>query len=105
MVNEEGVLFPQFKPKAFEDNDLDIAIEACGVFGSDVHTMTGGWRDAKLFVCVRHHIVGQVVRAGPKVSAVRIGDRVVVGIQVGACLKSKNWKSDSENYCAHGVAE
>ena len=31
----------EFKLKPFEDRDIDIAIEACGVCGSDVHTITG----------------------------------------------------------------
>lgn len=29
----------EFKLKPFEDRDIDIAIECCGVCGSDVHTM------------------------------------------------------------------
>lgn len=32
---------PQFPLKPFEDRDIDIAIDACGVCGSDVHTITG----------------------------------------------------------------
>lgn len=31
----------EFKLKPFEDRDIDIAIECCGVCGSDVHTVTG----------------------------------------------------------------
>lgn len=38
-----GRVDAQFKPKPFGDHDLDIAIDACGVCGSDVHTITGGW--------------------------------------------------------------
>ena len=38
----------EFKPKQFNDNDIDIKIECCGVCGSDVHTITGGWGDAPL---------------------------------------------------------
>ena len=34
------ILF-QFPLKPFEDRDIDIAIDACGVCGSDVHTITG----------------------------------------------------------------
>lgn len=30
----------EFKLKPFEDRDIDIAIDACGVCGSDVHTIT-----------------------------------------------------------------
>ena len=31
----------KFKLKQFGERDIDIAIDACGVCGSDVHTITG----------------------------------------------------------------
>lgn len=31
----------EFKLKPFEDRDIDVAIECCGVCGSDIHTITG----------------------------------------------------------------
>lgn len=30
-------------PKKWEDRDVDVKIDACGVCGSDVHTIDGGW--------------------------------------------------------------
>lgn len=33
----------EFKMKTFGDRDVDIAIDACGVCGSDVHTITGSF--------------------------------------------------------------
>ena len=30
----------EFKLKPFEERDIDIAIDACGVCGSDVHTLS-----------------------------------------------------------------
>jgi D-arabinose 1-dehydrogenase-like Zn-dependent alcohol dehydrogenase len=100
-----GFSIAQFKPKPFGDHDLDIAVDACGVCGSDVHTITGGWGQAQLPVCVGHEAVGRVVRVGPKVNTVKLGERVGVGAQVGACLECKNCKSDNENYCAHQVGK
>ena len=31
----------EFKLKPFEDHDIDVAVECCGVCGSDVHTING----------------------------------------------------------------
>jgi alcohol dehydrogenase (NADP+) len=42
----------EFDLKPFEDDDIDIAIDACGVCGSDVHTITGGWGEAPMPLCV-----------------------------------------------------
>lgn len=50
----------EFKLKPFEDRDIDIAIECCGVCGSDVHTINGGWGEAPMPICVGHEVVGKV---------------------------------------------
>ncbi|OOQ84665.1 NADP-dependent alcohol dehydrogenase 6 [Penicillium brasilianum] len=81
--------------------DVEIAIEACGVCGSDVHTLTGGWGQAKFPVCVGHEVIGKVVAIGPETTTVYVGDRVGVGALVWACLDCKVCKSGNENYCPH----
>merc|ERR1712000_744057 len=55
----------KFTPKTFEDYDVDIENECCGVCGSDVHTITGGWGElATAPICVGHEIIGKVLRVG-----------------------------------------
>lgn len=93
----------EFKPKPFEDYDVDIKIQACGVCASDVHTISGGWGSCHLPLCVGHEIVGEAIKVGPKVSTVKVGDRVGVGAQIAACLECKICKSDNENYCPHQI--
>jgi D-arabinose 1-dehydrogenase-like Zn-dependent alcohol dehydrogenase len=61
----------EITPKQFNDNDIDIKIECCGVCGSDVHTITGGWGDAPLPICVGHEVIGKAVKVGSKVKTVR----------------------------------
>ena len=79
----------QYKPKPFEDHDIDIRIEACGVCGSDVHTIIGGWGEPNVPLCVGHEIVGEAIKVGDKVTTIKVGDRVGVGAQIWACLKCK----------------
>lgn len=95
----------QFKPKQFGDNDIDIKIECCGVCGSDVHTVTGGWGDAPTPLCVGHEVVGKAIKVGSQVKDVKVGDRVGVGAQVWSCLKCPQCKNDNENYCPDQVGE
>ena len=40
---------------------------ACGVCGSDVHSITGGWGETPLPLCVGHEVVGRAIRVGDKV--------------------------------------
>jgi D-arabinose 1-dehydrogenase-like Zn-dependent alcohol dehydrogenase len=32
-----------FDPKPFEEYDVDIKIDFCGICGSDLHTLRSGW--------------------------------------------------------------
>jgi len=93
-----------FEPKKLDDFDVEIAIEYCGVCGSDVHTITGGWsEDIILPMITGHEIAGKVTRVGPKVTEFKTGDRAGVGAQVWACGKCARCKSDNENYCPEQV--
>jgi len=89
----------ELKLKPFEEYDVDIAVDACGVCGSDVHSITGGWGETPMPLCVGHEIIGRVLRVGDKVSKFKKGDRVGVGAQIQSCMECVNCKSDQENYC------
>ena len=75
-----------YKPKRFEEFDIDIEITHCGVCASDLHTINAGWGDPDYPVVAGHEIVGKVLKVGPKVKTIKVGDRVGVGAQVWACL-------------------
>ena len=74
---------------------LTPKIQVCG---SDVHTITGGWGDLPTSpICVGHEIIGTVLRVGPKVKDIKVGDRVGVGAQIQSCMQCQNCKSNNEN--------
>jgi len=113
----------QFKPKPFGDYDIDVKITCCGVCGSDLHTVTGGWGNKNWPIVPGHgeslnafgilgmrtrgshvrvmetEIVGTAVKVGPRVTSVKVGDRVGVGAQISACLDCPQCKEDNETYC------
>jgi len=90
----------EFKLKTPTADDVDIAIDCCGVCGSDVHTITGGWGPMSVDWCVPgHEIIGKVTHVGANVTEFKVGDRVGVGAQVDSCHKCSRCKSDNEQYC------
>ncbi|RDW80937.1 putative cinnamyl alcohol dehydrogenase [Coleophoma crateriformis] len=93
----------EFQPKPFEDFDVDVEIQACGICGSDIHTISGEWGPKRFPLCVGHEIVGKAVAVGPKVTLVKVGQRVGVGAQIFACLECKQCKKDNETYCQHQI--
>ncbi|KAL1884977.1 hypothetical protein Plec18167_001634 [Paecilomyces lecythidis] len=94
-----------FPLKPFDDYDVDIKIEACGVCGSDIHTITGGWGSQNFPLCVGHEIVGRALRVGPKVSLIKEGQRVGVGAQIFSCGECKQCKNDNETYCQYKLID
>jgi len=91
----------EFQPKPFGDYDVDIKILACGVCASDLHTVSGGWGEQKFPLCVGHEIIGTAIRTGPKVTLIKVGERVGVGAQSYSCLVCRQCKADNETYCLH----
>jgi len=92
-----------FEPKRMEEYDVEIAINCCGVCGSDVHTITGGWGEIITPMITGHEIAGTVTRVGNKVTEFKAGDRAGVGAQVWSCLDCDRCKNDNENYCPKQV--
>lgn len=68
-----------------------------------MHTITGGWGEAPLPICVGHEVIGKAIKVGSKVTTVQVGDRVGVGAQIRSCMECKQCKSDNENYCAQKI--
>ena len=92
------MVWSEYEPKPFEETDVDIKITHCGVCGSDIHTLRSGWAPTNYPCVVGHEIIGHAVRVGSKVKGIKVGDRVGVGAQSGACM---NQHGDCEA-CADG---
>ncbi|KAK0546648.1 alcohol dehydrogenase [Tilletia horrida] len=90
-----------FELKTAEADDVTLKITHCGVCGSDVHTISGGWGPfTTKFVIPGHEIIGIVTEVGPNVKDIKVGDRVGVGAQVGSCLNCPPCNQKQEQYCS-----
>lgn len=90
-------------PRPFQDVDVDIKVEACGVCASDKHKISGDWGACPYPLAVGHEVVGRVVRVGDKVTLAKVGDRVGVGAQVYSCLECHQCKNGNETYCTQQI--
>jgi alcohol dehydrogenase len=66
--------------------DLDgavVAVELCGICGSDLHIYEGHGFSPDLGFCVGHEAIGEVVEVGSGVRRFAIGDRVLVPASTG----------------------
>ena len=77
-----------------------MAISHCGICGSDIHTIDSGWGPSNYPVIPGHEIVGTVAAVGASVKNVKVGDRVGIGAQCGACHECYECKSGNQNHCS-----
>ncbi|KAK4684218.1 hypothetical protein P7C73_g5972, partial [Tremellales sp. Uapishka_1] len=90
----------KYELEPLSDDRVTVAVECCGVCGSDHHTISGGWGPfVTKFVVTGHEVIGKVLEVGSKVTEFKVGQRVGVGAQVGSCGQCKACKNDNENYC------
>src|SRR6476660_6726376 len=87
-------------PKA---DDVEIAIEFCGLCHSDVHATRGEWGGDTYPLIPGHEIVGRVSRLGADVGDFTIGERVGVGCMVDSCRECDSCLDGLEQYCENGM--
>ncbi|KIW80454.1 hypothetical protein Z517_07070 [Fonsecaea pedrosoi CBS 271.37] len=93
------------EPPPFGPFDVDVKISYCGVCGSDLLTVQANegndnWPGTAYPIVVGHEIVGEAVRVGEKVSKIRPGQIVGVGVLSSTCGTCRLCNSDRENYCS-----
>ncbi|KAJ4152992.1 hypothetical protein LMH87_009506 [Akanthomyces muscarius] len=102
------MVWKEFEPKKWEENDVDIKITHSGICGSDLHTLRSGWGATPYPCVVGHEIVGTAVRVGSKAEGgIKVGDTVGVGAQADSCLgrgkkECAPCKENEEPYCVNG---
>ena len=97
-----NLVWQEFEPKTFTDDDIDIEISHCGICGTDLHFLRSGFGPTDYPIVVGHEIVGKATRVGKNyANKVKVGDRVGVGAQSGSCLRNNclQCENDTEQYC------
>ncbi|WP_211878415.1 NAD(P)-dependent alcohol dehydrogenase [Pseudarthrobacter albicanus] len=89
--------------RAPNDDDVEIAIEFCGLCHSDVHATRGEWGTQNYPLVPGHEIVGRVSRVGSAVDGFAPGDRVGVGCLVDSCRECESCLDGLEQYCENGM--
>lgn len=86
LKSKDGEFEPwTYNPRKLGSEEVEVSITHCGICASDIHTAFGGWGQTYYPIIVGHEIVGSVSKVGDKVTKFKVGDRVGVGAQCGAC--------------------
>lgn len=101
--SSDGGLVPlTLSRRAPKEDDVEIAIEFCGLCHSDVHATRGEWSAPKYPLVPGHEIVGRVSGVGRAVDDFSVGDLVGVGCIVDSCRECESCLDGFEQYCEKG---
>ena len=86
------------------DFDVKFELHYCGVCHSDVHIGLNHLGGCPYPVVPGHELAGKVVEVGSKVTKVKVGDNVGVGVISDSCLLEtcRNCRIGDEQYCCGG---
>jgi len=96
------VLPTEIERRPVGTNDVQIAIEHCGVCHTDIHFVNNDWGMTHYPVVPGHEIVGRVTEVGSAVSNFQVGDRAAIGCLVDSCGLCSNCEKGLEQYCLNG---
>jgi uncharacterized zinc-type alcohol dehydrogenase-like protein len=84
-------------------NDVEIAIEYCGICHTDLHFANNDWGISNYPVVPGHEIVGRVTAVGAEVTRFQVGDRAAIGCMVDSCQTCPACTDHLEQYCFNGM--
>lgn len=101
--SESGLVALTVARRAPKEDDVEIAIEFCGLCHSDVHASRGEWGTQNYPLVPGHEIVGRVSCVGSAVDDFTPGELVGVGCMVDSCRECESCLDGLEQYCENGM--
>ena len=89
----------EFTLGALGDEQVEIAVESCGLCHSDLSMLDNEWGMTKYPFVPGHEIVGRVVALGTHTKRHKLGDQVGLGWNSGSCGECSQCLSGNQNLC------
>jgi uncharacterized zinc-type alcohol dehydrogenase-like protein len=102
-ASDSGLVPLTVSRRAPKADDVEIAIDFCGLCHSDVHATRGEWGNQNYPLVPGHEIVGRVSRVGSAVDDFTAGELVGVGCLVDSCRECDSCLDGLEQYCENGM--
>jgi alcohol/geraniol dehydrogenase (NADP+) len=94
----------EYDPGPIGREDVDIAVESCGICHSDLSCVNNEWGITRYPIVPGHEVVGRVVALGADARGLKIGDRVGVGWYAGSCMSCDCCVGGEHHLCAGAQA-
>ncbi|MFJ4348885.1 NAD(P)-dependent alcohol dehydrogenase [Pseudomonas sp. NPDC089401] len=88
-----------YDPGALAADDVEVAVEYCGVCHSDQSMIDNEWGISRYPFIPGHEVVGKVVAVGSAVQGLQAGQRVGIGWYKGSCMHCAPCMEGAHNLC------
>jgi len=93
-----------YEPGALGADEVDIAVEYCGICHSDLSVVDNEWGISRYPVVPGHEVIGKVAALGSNAKGLKVGQRVGVGWYSDSCMHCDQCVGGSHHLCAGGQA-
>lgn len=90
----------EYDPGPLGAEDVEIAVEYCGVCHSDLSMADNEWGFTQYPLVPGHEAIGRVTAMGASAKGVTVGQRVGLGWSASSCLHCDPCLAGSQNLCA-----
>ena len=96
----KGKLEPfEYDPGPLAAEDVEIAVEHCGICHSDLSVIDNEWMNTKYPMVPGHEVIGRVTALGSAAKGLEVGQRVGVGWNAGSCMHCRPCLSGDQHLC------
>lgn len=92
-----------YDPGPLSADDVEIAVETCGLCHSDISVMNNEWGISIYPVIPGHEVIGKIVALGANAKGLKVGQRVGVGWGSASCMHCEQCLGGEGNLCAQNV--
>ncbi len=92
-----------FDPGPLGADEVEIAVEHCGLCHSDLSVINNDWGFSSYPVVPGHEAIGKVVALGANAKGLAVGQRVGIGWTAASCLHCRLCLSGEQQLCARAV--
>jgi len=89
----------QYQPGALGAEEVEVAVEYCGICHSDQSMIDNEWGNARYPFIPGHEVVGIIVRLGEQASGLQLGQRVGIGWYKGSCMHCHSCMEGAHQLC------
>ncbi|MBA3032405.1 MAG: NAD(P)-dependent alcohol dehydrogenase [Gammaproteobacteria bacterium] len=93
-----------YTPGPLDDEEVDIAVEHCGLCHSDLSMIDNDWKFSAYPLVPGHEAIGRIVAMGAQIKGLRLGQRVGVGWTSSSCLHCAPCVGGDQQLCGDSRA-